>query len=49
MPLAGAYALGLEPWTTGGNLEAAAASGEGIVLPGGGSLQTTVTASFLSC
>jgi hypothetical protein len=49
MPLAGAYALGLEPWTTGGNLEAAAASGEGIELPGGGSLETTVTASFLSC
>jgi hypothetical protein len=46
MPLRGAYALGVEPWTTGGNLAAALAAGDAPVLPGHGELATTVTASF---
>ena len=34
MPLRGAYALGIEPWTSGDNLEAALASGEAVELSG---------------
>lgn len=48
MPLRGAYALGVEPWTSGGNLEAALASGEAVELPGGGQLETTVSAAITS-
>ena len=44
MPLRGAYGLGIEPWTTGGNLEAAVAAGDAIELPGG-ELTTRLTAS----
>jgi hypothetical protein len=44
-PLRGAYGLGIEPWTTGGNLEAAVAAGDAIELPGGGELTTRLTAS----
>jgi hypothetical protein len=46
MPLRGAYALGIEPWTSGGNLEAAMASGEALALPGHGQLETTVSATI---
>jgi hypothetical protein len=46
MPLRGAYGLGIEPWTSGGNLEAAMASGEAVALPGHGQLETTVSASI---
>jgi galactose mutarotase-like enzyme len=46
MPLRGAYALGIEPWTTGGNLDAALAAGDAPELDGHGELQTTVTVSF---
>jgi hypothetical protein len=46
MPLRGAYALGMEPWTCGGNLEAALAGGDALELPGHGRLETTVTATI---
>jgi hypothetical protein len=46
MPLRGAYALGIEPWTSGGNLEAAMASGEALMLPAHGQLKTTVSATI---
>jgi hypothetical protein len=48
MPLRGAYALGIEPWTSGGNLEAALADGEAVELPGHGQLETTVSATIAS-
>lgn len=48
MPLQGAYGLGVEPWTTGGNLEAAVAAGDAIELPGGAELTTTLIASIVS-
>ncbi len=46
MPLRGAYGLGIEPWTTGGNLAAAVAAGEAIELPGGAELATRLIASI---
>jgi hypothetical protein len=46
MPLRGAYALGIEPWTSGGNLEAALADEEAVELPGRGWLETTVSATI---
>jgi hypothetical protein len=49
MPLAGAYALGVEPWVSGGNLADAAAAGEALVLEPGGRLSTTVTATVGRC
>jgi Domain of unknown function (DUF4432) len=49
MPLRGAYALGIEPWTAGGNLAAAMAAGEAIELPGGARLDTTVVARIIDC
>ena len=49
MPLRGAYALGVEPWTFGGNLAAAVAAGEAIELAGGGCLATTVVARMFDC
>ena len=49
MPLRGAYGLGMEPWTAGGNLEAALAAGQALELPGGGRMDTTLTASFIDC
>jgi hypothetical protein len=45
-PLAGAYALGVEPWATSLNLEEAVAAGEAMELPGGASLDTIVQARF---
>ena len=49
MPLRGAYALGIEPWTSGGNFAAAMAAGEAIELAGGGRLDTTLAASIFDC
>jgi hypothetical protein len=49
MPLRGAYALGIEPWTSGGNLASALAAGEAIELAGGGCLATTVIARMIDC
>jgi hypothetical protein len=46
MPLRGAYGLGIEPWTSGGNLEAALADEEAVELPGRGWLETTVSATI---
>jgi hypothetical protein len=48
MPLRGAYALGIEPWTSGGNLEAAMAHGDAMELPGHGQLRTTISATITS-
>jgi len=45
MPLAGAYALGIEPWISRLNLEQAVAAGEAIELLGGESLSTTLRAT----
>jgi hypothetical protein len=44
MPLAGAYALGVEPWISRFDLERAVAAGEAIDLRAGASLQTTIQA-----
>ena len=48
MPLRGAYALGIEPWTSGGNLEAALAGAEAVELLGHSQLETTVSATITS-
>jgi hypothetical protein len=44
MPLAGSYALGVEPWTTRLNLEQAVAAGQACELGAGGSFVTVVVA-----
>jgi galactose mutarotase-like enzyme len=49
MPLRGAYALGVEPWTTRLNLEQAVAVGEAWVLGVGESFRTRVSASVVDC
>jgi hypothetical protein len=46
LPLQGAYGLGVEPWVSGGNLEAAIATGEALTLAGGASLSTTLVAEI---
>jgi galactose mutarotase-like enzyme len=46
VPLAGSYALGVEPWVAGGNLEAALAAGQALRLEPGASLSTDVTATI---
>jgi Domain of unknown function (DUF4432) len=46
LPLAGSYALGVEPWVGGGNLEAALAAGEALRLDPGRSITTDVTATI---
>lgn len=46
LPLRGAYALGIEPWVTGGNLEAAVAAGDALSLAGHAQLDTRLTAGF---
>jgi hypothetical protein len=46
LPLAGSYALGIEPWVSSGNLEQAVAAGEAIELAGGAVLETTLTAAI---
>jgi galactose mutarotase-like enzyme len=43
MPLAGAYALGIEPWVAQGSLAEAAAAGAALTVPAGGTLETTLT------
>jgi hypothetical protein len=45
-PLAGSYALGVEPWVAGGNLAAAQAAGQALRLAPGASLTTSLTASI---
>jgi hypothetical protein len=47
LPLAGSYALGVEPWVGGGNLAQACAEGRALELPAGGSLATVLTATVL--
>jgi hypothetical protein len=47
MPLRGTYALGIEPWATGGNLEQAVADGNALRLPGHARLETRLTATIL--
>jgi hypothetical protein len=49
MPLRGAYGLGVEPWTAGGNLEQALADGSALWLAGRGQLETRVVAGFVTC
>ncbi|HET8726755.1 MAG TPA: hypothetical protein VFO41_04505, partial [Alphaproteobacteria bacterium] len=46
MPLAGAYALGVEPWVTRRNLEEAAAAGEALRLDGGERFGTILRATM---
>ncbi len=46
MPLAGSYALGVEPWITRRCLADAVEAGEAIELAPGGSLSTTLTATI---
>jgi hypothetical protein len=46
LPLAGSYALGIEPWVSNGNLEQAVAAGEAIELAGGAVLETILTATI---
>jgi len=46
MPLAGSYALGIEPWTTRLPLEQAVEAGEAVPLGPGERLSTTVRATF---
>ncbi len=47
-PLAGSYALGIEPWTSMLNLEEAVAAGTAVELAAGESLTTTLRAKLLS-
>ena len=47
LPLAGSYALGVEPWVGGGNLAQAVAEGKALALEPGGSIATTLTATVL--
>jgi hypothetical protein len=46
MPLGGAYALGIEPWATGGNLEQAVTAGDALRLAGHAQLETQLTAGI---
>jgi Domain of unknown function (DUF4432) len=46
MPLAGSYALGIEPWTTRLPLEQAVAAGDAVAVAPGERLTTTVRATF---
>jgi hypothetical protein len=46
MPLAGAYALGIEPWVTRRSLADAVATGEAIELASGGSFDTMLRATM---
>jgi hypothetical protein len=49
MPLRGCYGLGVEPWTTGGNLEKAIADGDAVRLEGHAHLETELRATIFSC
>ncbi len=42
LPLAGSYALGIEPWVAQGDVASAAAAGVALSIPAGGSLTTTL-------
>jgi hypothetical protein len=46
LPLAGSYALGIEPWVSRGNLAQAVEAGEAVELAGGAALETTLTATI---
>ena len=46
MPLAGIYALGIEPWTARHNLEQALADGEAIEVAGGATFSTALQATL---
>jgi hypothetical protein len=46
MPLRGCYGLGIEPWTSEGNLDAALGRSDAVSLPGHGRLETTVSATI---
>jgi len=46
MPLRGAYALGIEPWVFGGNLQEALDAGSALRIDGHGTLETRLTASI---
>jgi galactose mutarotase-like enzyme len=46
MPLAGCYALGVEPWTSQLNLEEAVRAGDAITLGAGQSLETVLSVTF---
>ena len=46
-PLAGSYALGIEPWTSMLTLEKAVAAGVAVELAAGASIATTVQARLL--
>lgn len=46
MPLRGCYGLGIEPWTSDGNLETAVSRGDARTLPPHGVLETTVIATI---
>lgn len=47
LPLTGSYAVGIEPWVAGDNLEAAIAAGDALTLGGGASLSTTLVAEIV--
>jgi hypothetical protein len=46
MPLAGSYALGVEPWVTRLNLEQAVGAGEAFELESGAEFATTLRAEI---
>ncbi len=46
MPLRGCYGLGIEPWTSDGNLETAVSRGDAAALPPHDVLETTVIATI---
>jgi galactose mutarotase-like enzyme len=48
MPLAGSYALGIEPWVAQRSLADAAAVGEALRIEGGATLETTLTVTMES-
>jgi hypothetical protein len=46
MPLAGSYALGVEPWVAQRSLAEAAASGDALRIDAGATLETTLTVTM---
>jgi Domain of unknown function (DUF4432) len=48
LPLRGCYGLGIEPWTSNGNLETAVSQRDAATLPPRGILETTVIATITS-
>jgi hypothetical protein len=47
-PLSGTYALGVEPWTSGGSLADAVGTGRAIVVEAGGAVETALVAEVES-